>query len=85
MVLAFPHFFSTFTTRPSISSRSQNHRAKISHKKYRWFCSKRNQKTTKPKFSIKSVGGFAVSDTEKRPQRKKKVSVVLPLTKPIND
>ena len=66
-------------------AKPKNHRAKISHKKYRWFCGERNQKTTEPKFSIKSIGGFTVSDTEKPPQRKKKVSVVLPLTKPIND
>ena len=45
----------------------------ISTKLYRWFCGERNQKTTEPKFSIKSIGGFAVSDTEKRPQRKKSI------------
>ena len=56
-----------------------------SHKKYRWFCGERTQRTTEPTFSIKSIGGFAVGDTEKPPQRKKKVSVVLPLTKLIND
>ena len=66
-------------------AKPKNHRAKIPHKKYRWFCGERNQTTTEPKFSIKSIGDFAVSDTEKRPQRKKKVLVVLPLTKPIND
>ena len=49
------------------------HWAKISHKKYRWFCGERNQKTAEPKFSIQSIGGFAVSDTEKPPQRKKSI------------
>ena len=53
-------------------AKPKKYRAKISHKKYRWFCGERNQKTTEPKFSIKSIGGFAVSDSEKPPQRKKK-------------
>ena len=32
----------------------------------------RHYKTTEPKFPIKSIGDFTVSDTQKPPQRKKK-------------
>ena len=45
-------------------AKPKNHRAKIFHKKYRWFYGERHRKTT---------------------ATEKKVSVVLPLTKPIND
>ena len=53
-------------------AKPKNHRAKIFHKKYRWFCGERHHKTTEPKFPIKRIGGFTVSDTEKPPQCKKK-------------
>ena len=66
-------------------AKPKNHWAKIFHKKYRWLCGERHHKTNEPQFPIKSIGGFTVSDTEKPPQRKKKVSMVLPLTKQIND
>ena len=42
----------------------------------KWFCGERNQKTTEPKFPIKSISGFTVSDTEKTPQRKKSIGRV---------
>ena len=47
-------------------AKPKNHRAKISHKKYRWFCGERTQKTTEPKLSIRSIGGFTVNKTDKR-------------------
>ena len=50
-------------------AKPKNHRTKISHKKYRWFCGERNQKITETKFSIKSIGGFAVSETNKPPSQ----------------
>ena len=54
-------------------AKPKNHRAKIFHKKYRWFCGERHYKTTELKFPIKSIGGFTVNKTDKR--RKKILSV----------
>ena len=45
-------------------AKPKNHRAKISHKKYWWFCGERHRKTT---------------------ATQRKVSLVLPLIKPMND
>ena len=46
-----------------LDSSKEKTTSKFSTKYYRWFCGERNQKTTETKFSIKSIGGFAVSDT----------------------
>ena len=39
-------------------AKPKNHQAKISHKKYQWFCGERNQNTTEPKFLHKKYRWF---------------------------
>ena len=50
--------------RPSGKFQRKN-QSQIFDQMYRWFCGERNQKTTEPQFPIKSIGGFAVSETKK--------------------